>query len=150
MRVFVRFSGVLLALLMLTLAALPVQRSGRALAQAPTPAGPSTEELVLNLANYRLQQADLPAGFVLGDLSAITPSGNAFDSSNSLDRARTALQSLQQLGLLAGFSQSIGPNQITPVRQFTFQVQLYATDQQASSALHRLAAVSPARGEQFD
>lgn len=149
MRVPVRLSGVLLALLFLTLPAL-FHGSGHVLAQTPAPTGPGTEELVLSLMNYRLQQADLPAGFVLGSQLAITPSGDAFDQSNTLDEAHTALQSLRQIGLLAGFSQSIDPNQITPVREFAFQVQLFATNQQASGALRTLANLPPVRGEQID
>src|SRR5579871_1026815 len=105
--------------------------------QQAVPSGaPGSAEALLSLLPYRLQDADLPPGFQILDHTAATPASRAFDLGATLADSQDALQELQRNGFLAGIEQVIGPNDNTPVRVFDYNVELYASDRQASAAYH--------------
>lgn len=105
--------------------------------QQTVPTGaPGADEALLSLLPYQLQAADLPPGYQIIDHTAATPASRAFDLGATLSDSQDALRLLQRNGFLAGIEQIIGPNDSTPVRLFDYNVELYASDRQASAAFH--------------
>ncbi len=104
--------------------------------QAVPPGAPGADEALLSIMPYRLQPADLLPGYQILDHTANTPASRAFDAGQTLADSLDALKTIQRGGFLAGIEQVIGPNNNTPVRLFDFNVELYASDQQASASYH--------------
>jgi hypothetical protein len=145
MRLSSRAAGLLLALLALTLCG-----AVRVTAQTPAATAPSAEEALLGLLDYRLQPADLPAGFELVQQEGVSPTGLALDRVTSTTDLLPALRDVQDQGFVVGFRQVIGPNNITPVRIFSFETRLFATNEQASAALNTLLDLQPDPGLEID
>jgi hypothetical protein len=139
----------LVAVLMIVVAVAVVGRQ-RVAAQTPPAVAPSPEELLLSILQYRLQPSDTPAGFVIRDQQAVTPARRAFDQGNDATESQSALQDIQQSGMLTGFLQILGPNNVTPVRLFVYQVSLYDSSSHASAALQDALDVPSARGISSD
>lgn len=109
---------------------------GTARAQTPAAPPPSSEEQLLGILPYRLQQPDLPAGFMIDEQDAVTPAQLAFDPQVTIDAAQTNLRDIQRLGFLIGFTQAITPNEVKPVRIFAYRARLFTTERTASDDLH--------------